>query len=101
MVSWLQHTAGRATDAQQRSGAARCAAGSRGPGRAAAGSAAPRIAALVAVALVMWNMRKRHFSHSCKTAAAEAAVKGAPFFGAFIGAKRRPFTDDRSGGYRA
>ncbi len=29
-----------------------------------------------AVALVMWNMRKRHFSHSCKTAAARMAVKG-------------------------
>jgi hypothetical protein len=40
----------------------------------------------------MWNMRKRHFSHSWKTAAARMAVKGAPFFGAFIGAKRRPFT---------
>jgi hypothetical protein len=40
----------------------------------------------------MWNMRKRHFSHSWKTAAARMAVKGAPFFGAFIGAKRRPLT---------
>jgi hypothetical protein len=29
-----------------------------------------------AVARVMWNMRKRHFSHSCKTAAARMAVKG-------------------------
>jgi hypothetical protein len=54
-----------------------------------------------AVALVMWNMKRRHSFHSCKKAAAEAAVKGAPFFGAFIEAKRRPFTDDRSGGYRA
>jgi len=40
----------------------------------------------------MWNMRRRHSFHSCKTAAAEASVKGAPFFGAFIEAKRRPFT---------
>ena len=30
-----------------------------------------------AVALVMWNMRKRHFSHSCKPAAAEPSVKAA------------------------
>jgi hypothetical protein len=37
-------------------------------------------------------MRRRHSSHTWKTAAAEASVKGAPFFGAFIGAKRRPFT---------
>jgi hypothetical protein len=37
----------------------------REPGRAAAGSAAARIAAVVGpVVLVMWNMRKRHFSHS-------------------------------------
>jgi hypothetical protein len=28
-----------------------------------------------AVALVMWNMKRRHSFHSCKTAAAEAAVK--------------------------
>ena len=61
---------------------------------ATAGPAAARIAAVAgAVAPVMWNMRKIHFSHSCKTAAARTAVKGAPFFGAFIGAKRRPFTD--------
>jgi hypothetical protein len=38
-------------------------------------------------------MRRRHSSHTWKTAAAEASVKGTPFFGAFIGAKRRPFTD--------
>jgi hypothetical protein len=25
----------------------------------------------------MWNMRKRHFSHSCKPAAAEPSVKAA------------------------
>ncbi len=49
----------------------------------------PRHAAVV---LVMWNMRKRHFSHSCKTAAARMAVKGAPLSSAFIGAKRRPLT---------
>ncbi|HLH08002.1 MAG TPA: hypothetical protein VKW78_12260 [Terriglobales bacterium] len=55
--------------------------------------AAARIAAVVGpVALVMWNMRKIHFSHSCKTAAARTAVKGAPLSGAFIGAKRRPLT---------
>ena len=29
------------------------------------------------VGRVMWNMRKIHFSHSCKTAAARTAVKGA------------------------
>jgi hypothetical protein len=40
----------------------------------------------------MWNMRKRHFSHSCKTAAARMAVKGAPLSSAFIEAKRRPLT---------
>jgi hypothetical protein len=40
----------------------------------------------------MWNMRKRHFSHNWKTAAARMAVKGAPFSSAFIGAKRRPLT---------
>ncbi len=34
----------------------------------------PRRRWLGAVALVMWNMRKRHFSHSCKTAAAHAHV---------------------------
>jgi hypothetical protein len=45
-----------------------------------------------AVALVMWNMRKRHFSHCCKTAAARIAVKGAPLSSAFIEAKRRPLT---------
>ena len=45
-----------------------------------------------AVALVMWNMKRRHSFHSCKTAAARMAVKGAPYSGAFIGAKRRPFT---------
>lgn len=28
------------------------------------------------VGRVMWNMRKIHFSHSCKTAAARMAVKG-------------------------
>jgi hypothetical protein len=27
--------------------------------------------------LAMWNMRKRHFSHSCKTAAAKPSVKAA------------------------
>lgn len=37
-------------------------------------------------------MRRRHSSHSCKSAAARMAVKGAPFLGAFIGAKRRPLT---------
>jgi hypothetical protein len=36
--------------------------------------AAARIAAVVSV---MWNMRKRHFSHSWLTAAARMAVKGA------------------------
>jgi hypothetical protein len=40
----------------------------------------------------MWNMRKIHFSHSCKTAAARMAVKGAPLSSAFIEAKRRPLT---------
>ena len=45
-----------------------------------------------AVGLVMWNMRKIHFSHCCKTAAARMAVKGAPLSSAFIGAKRRPLT---------
>jgi hypothetical protein len=40
----------------------------------------------------MWNMRKRHFSHNCKTAAARTAVKGAPLSSAFIEAKRRPLT---------
>jgi hypothetical protein len=37
------------------------------------GRVAARIAAL---GLVMWNMRKIHFSHSCKTAVARMAVKG-------------------------
>ena len=32
---------------------------------------------IAAVGRVMWNMRKIHFSHSCKTAAARTAVKGA------------------------
>jgi hypothetical protein len=73
MVSWLQHIAGRAREARYRPGAARFIAG---PRRAADGSAAARIAALVAVVRVMWNMRKRLFSHSCKTAAARMAVKG-------------------------
>ena len=73
MVSWLQHAARCATQARYRPGAARFAAGSDSPLLAAAA----RIAALVAVALVMWNMRKSHFSHSCKTAAARTAVKGA------------------------
>jgi len=54
--------------------------------------AAAQIAAPVAVDPVMWNMRKIHFSHSWLTAAARMAVKGAPFSGAFIAAKRRPLT---------
>jgi len=41
-------------------------------------AAAAQIAAvIVAVDPLMWNMRKIHFSHSCKTAAARMAVKGA------------------------
>lgn len=51
MVSWLQHTAASATDARQRPGAARFAVG--------AGLAWPRRRWPGAVALVMWNMRKR------------------------------------------
>jgi len=38
------------------------------------GTMLPRQAAVVPV---MWNMRKRHFSHSCKTPSARTAVKGA------------------------
>jgi hypothetical protein len=45
----------------------------------------------VAVVRPMWAMRKRLFSHSREPAAARTAVKGAPFLGAFIGAKRRPW----------
>jgi hypothetical protein len=44
-----------------------------------------------ALGLVMGNMRKRHFSHTSKTAAARMAVKGAPLLRA---AKRAcPLTD--------
>jgi len=43
----------------------------------AAGSGAARIAAVLGpVAPVVWNTRKRHFSHSWLTAAARTAVKG-------------------------
>ena len=48
-----------------RAAAGSAGAGSAAAGSAAAGSAAARIAAVVGpVVLVMWNMRKRHFSHS-------------------------------------
>jgi len=85
MVSTSQHIAGSATDARQRPGAARFADGSGSPLLA-------RCAARIAVGLVVWNTRKIHFSHRWKTAAARMAVKGAPFSGAFIEAKRRPLT---------
>ena len=65
MVSGSQHTAGSATDARL---APRCCTLRL--------SVSPRRRWPGAVALVMWNMRKRHFSHSCKTAAARMAVKG-------------------------
>jgi hypothetical protein len=78
MMSTLQHDAASAMEARQRSGAACFVAA---PHCAADGSAAAWIAAVV---LVMWNMRKRHFSHCWKTAAAEPSVKGAPFSGAFM-----------------
>jgi len=68
MVSRSQHIAASATDARHRPGAA-CFI---------AAALAARIAATVVgpVALVMWNMRKIHFSHNWKTAAARTAVKG-------------------------
>jgi len=93
MVSFSQHTAGCATEPRQHPGAARFAVGAglawlrrRWPRR---GRADRRHRA---VGLVMWNMRKIHFSHSWLTAAARMAVKGAPLSSAFIGAKRRPLT---------
>ena len=41
---------------------------------------------------LMWNMRRRHSSHSWLPPAARTAVKGAPLSSAFIEAKRRPLT---------
>ncbi len=38
----------------------------------AAGARIAAAAVVGPVAVVMWNMRKIHFSHSCKTDAAEA-----------------------------
>ena len=64
MVSTLQHTAGSATEAT--AAPRRCTLHCR---------TSPRCRWPGAVALVMWNMRKIHFSHSWKTPAAEAAVK--------------------------
>jgi hypothetical protein len=49
---------------------------------------------------LMWNMRRRHSSHSCKSPAARTAVKGAPFSSAFIEAKRRPLTAAAAEGTR-
>ena len=72
------------------------------PGRAAAGSAdAARIAAVVVVALVMWNMRKRHFSHSCKTAAAQPSVKADRREPRSGRSAAESLYGRRSGGYRA
>jgi hypothetical protein len=70
MVSASQHIAASATDDRHGPGAARSAAESDSPLLATAA----RIAAPV-----MWNMRKIHFSHRCKTAAARTAVKGARY----------------------
>jgi hypothetical protein len=51
---------------------------------------------------LMWNMRRRHSSHSWLTPAAEASVKVARFVRAAlaVGAKRRAFTDDEAEGTR-
>jgi hypothetical protein len=63
-------------------------------------AAAARIAAVVPV---MWNMRKIHFSHSCKTAVAEPSVKAARLLRAAsaVGAQRRAFTDGAAEATRA
>ena len=81
MVSTFQHSAGCATEPRKRPRCCtlRC-------------WTSPRRRWPGAVALVMGNMRKRHFSHSWKTPAARIAVKGAPLSSAFIEAKRRPLT---------
>ena len=51
---------------------------------------------------LMWNMRRRHSSHSWLTPAAEASVKAARFVRAAlaVGAKLRAFTDDEAEGTR-
>ena len=77
MVSSLQRIAASATDARCGPGAARFATGPELRRRADRRLAAPLMPAASAVALVMWNMRKRHFSHSCQPAVARTALKGA------------------------
>jgi hypothetical protein len=94
MVSTLQHDAASAMEPRQRSGALRA---SWPPSLAADGSAA---AWIVAVVLVMWNMRKIHFSHSCKTAAARMAVKGGRSLPVHR-SEAETLDGHRSGGYRA
>jgi hypothetical protein len=53
-----------------------------------------------AVALVMWNMRKTHFSHSWLSAAARMAVKGARTLRVHR-SEAETLDDHRSEGYTA